>query len=101
MLGFVNLSKVRNLFQTFNYKPIIHITLVDNNFSTHTLKNAWVKMKHNNMLSPIIESTKKNNKAILHAMEKKNDTQHDIKQHSSKVHDATWNNTFTLSQIKK
>jgi hypothetical protein len=46
-------------------------------------------MKHNNMLSPIIESTKKNNKAILHAMEKKNDTQHDIKQHSSKVHDAT------------
>jgi hypothetical protein len=41
------------------------------------------------MLSPIIESTEKNNKAILHAMEKTNDTQHDIKQHNSKVQDAT------------
>jgi hypothetical protein len=53
------------------------------------------------MLSLIIESTNKNNKGILHTMEEKNDTQDDIKQHGSKVQDATSNNTFTLSQIKK
>jgi hypothetical protein len=40
MLGFVNLSKDSKPFPNFNYKPIIHITLVDNNFSTRTLKKT-------------------------------------------------------------
>ncbi len=36
VLGFVNLSKDWEPFPNFNYEPIIHITIFDNNSSTHT-----------------------------------------------------------------
>jgi len=40
VLGFVNLSKDSKPFPNFNYKPIIHIIIFDNNSSTRAPRNT-------------------------------------------------------------
>jgi hypothetical protein len=85
MPSFVNLFKTLKHFPSFKHEPIVHNNLVHSNCSTLALKNTIIKRKHNNMFFHILESTNKNNKGILNAIERVNDNQCDIGQHHSKV----------------
>jgi len=53
------------------------------------------------VLSPIIDSTKKNNKIMVDAMDKFIVTQLDIEEHGSKLHDHTFKKQVHNLKVKK
>jgi hypothetical protein len=77
-------------FPNFNHAPTIFINIPNSNPSTLVPGNTRVERKCNNMFSPVIDSTNKNIKAILDAMEKINDTQCEIEHHHSKLQDCNF-----------